>query len=116
MKPAVPLAWSVVGLSLCGLAAGLLLLPQRLLQRPMAEGVIAVHLEPGGRLRLWHQPITPAALRRFLAAAARRQPPPRLRLVTDPQLPWGEVRRAMASLDRGALPLELQLPAPASRR
>lgn len=116
MRWAVPLAWSMVGVSLCGLAAGLLLMPQRLLQRPMAEGVIAVHLEPQGRLRLWHQPITPVALSRLLAAAARRQPPPRLRLVPDPQLPWGEVRRAMALLDRGALPLELQLPAPVLRR
>ncbi len=116
MRWAIPLAWSAVGVSLCGLAAGLLLLPQRLLQRPMAEGVIAVHLESGGRLRLWHQPISAAALSRFLTAAARRQPPPRLRLVPDPQLPWGEVRRAMALLDRGALPLELQLPAPVLRR
>lgn len=116
MRWAVPLAWSVVGVSLCGLVAGLLLLPQRLLQRPMAEGVIAVHLEPGGRMRLWHQPITPAALSGFLAAAARRQPPPRLRLVPDPQLPWGEVRRAMALLDRASLPLELQLPAPVLHR
>ena len=109
MRWAVPLAWSVVGVSLCGLVAGLL-------QRPMAEGVIAVHLEPGGRMRLWHQPITPAALSGFLAAAARRQPPPRLRLVPDPQLPWGEVRRAMALLDRASLPLELQLPAPVLHR
>lgn len=112
----MPLAWSVLGVSLCGLAAALLLLPQRLLQRPMAEGVIVVHVEPGGRLRLWHQPVTPATLGRFLAAAARRQPPPRLRLVPDPQLPWGDVRQAMALLDRGALPLELQLPAPVLRR
>lgn len=113
MRWAAPLAWSGVGVSLCGLAAGLLLLPQRLLQRPMAEGVIAVQLEPDGGLRLWQQPITPAALSRFLAAAARRQPPPRLRLVPDPQLPWGEVRQALALFDRGALSVELQLPAPA---
>jgi hypothetical protein len=111
----LPLAWSVVAVSLCGFAAGLLLLPQRLLQRPLAEGVIAVHLEPGGGLRLWHQSITPADLATVLAAATRRQPPPRLRLVPDPQVPWIEVRRAMATFHRGALPLELQLPVPAGR-
>jgi len=115
MTRLLPLAWSVVGAALCGLAAALLLLPQHLLQRPAAEGVIAVQLEPGGGLRLWHQPITPESLMRLLAAASRRQPPPRLRLVPDPRLPWGELRRALATYDRGTLPLELQLPAPAAR-
>lgn len=115
MNAALPLAWSAVAVSLCGLAAGVLLLPQRLLQRPLAQGVIAVHLEPGGRLRLWHQPITPEALSTFLAAAARKQPPPHLRLVPDPQVPWAEVRRSVLLFHRGALPLELQLPVPAGR-
>jgi len=109
-------AWGGVAVALCGLAMGLLLLPQRLRQRPMAEGVIAVHLEPGGQLRLWHQPVSPEALSAVLAAAARRQPPPRLRLVPGPRVPWGEVRRALVHFDRGALPLELQLPAAATRR
>jgi hypothetical protein len=113
MTRLVPLAWSLVGVGLCAFAAGLLLLPQRLLQRPLAEGVIAVHLEPGGRLRLWHQPVTAEALATVLAAAARRQPPPPLRLVPDPQLSWAEVRSALVRFHHGALPLELQLPVPA---
>ena len=110
------LLWGLVAVGLCGFAAGLVLLPQRIRQRPLAEGVIAVHLEPGGQLRLFHQPIAPDALSGVLAAAARRRPLPPLRLVPHPQVPWGEVRRAVVMFDRGALPLELQLPAPAARR
>ncbi|MFM7514915.1 MAG: hypothetical protein ACKO3F_16480 [Cyanobium sp.] len=110
-----PLAWGGAGVGLCGLALGLLLLPQRLLQRPLAEGVLAVQLEPGGRLRLWHQPISAATLHGVLRAAARRSPPPRLRLVPSADLPWGELRRALQTFDRGLLPLELQLPAAARR-
>ena len=106
--------WSAVAVALCGLAAGVLLIPQRLAQRPMAHGVIAVHLEPGGGLRLWHQPITASALGGVLAAAARRQPPPTLRLVPDPQVPWVEVRQALVLFHRGTLPLELQLPVPSA--
>ena len=116
MTRVAALAWAAVAVALCGLTLGLLLLPQRLRQRPMSEGVIAVHLETGGRLRLWNQPVSSAALSTVLAAAARRRPLPRLRLVPDPQVPWGEVRRALVFLDRGALPLELQLPAPAAYR
>ena len=106
------LAWTGAGAALCGFTLGLLLLPQRLQQRPLAEGVVAVHLEPGGRLRLWHQPISAAALAEVLRAAARRRPPPRLRLVPSPAVPWGEVRRAVATVNQGVLPLELQLPVP----
>ena len=115
MTRLLPLAWSVVAVALCGLAAGLLLLPQRVLQRPLAEGVITVHLEPGGALRLWHQPTTPEALATVLAAAARRRPPPPLRLVPDPQLPWAEVRSALVRFHDGSLPLELQLPVSQAR-
>jgi hypothetical protein len=50
MNRLVPLVWSLVGVSLCAFTAGLLLLPQRLLQRPLAEGVIAVHLGPPGKV------------------------------------------------------------------
>lgn len=116
MNRLAALLWGAVAVSLCGFAAGLLLLPQRIRQRPLAGGVIAVHLEPGGHLRLLHQPIAPDALATFLVAAARRRPLPRLRLVPDPQVSWGEVRRALVMFERGALPLELQLPAPAARR
>jgi hypothetical protein len=106
------IGWGATALSLCGFGAGLLLLPQRLLQRPLAAGVIAVHLEPGGQLRLWQKPTAAAELEGVLEAAGRRRSPPRLRLVPDPRVPWGEVRQALVTLDRGVLPVELQLPAP----
>lgn len=109
------LACGGLATALCALASGLLLLPQRLAQRPLAQGVIAVQLAPDGGLRLWHQPISPGQLRSILAVAAQRRPPPRLRLVPDPRLPWGEVRRALALFHREPLSLELQLPPPAAR-
>ena len=107
------LATALLGLVLGGFALGLLLLPQRLLQRPLAEGVIALHIEPQGRLRVWNQPISLAALKTLLAAAARK-PGAKLRLVPSPQTPWGEVSRLVTLFERGDLPLELQLPVPAS--
>ena len=113
LLPLASLATALLGLSVGGFALGLLLLPQRLLQRPLAEGVIALHIEPQGRLRVWNQPISPAALKALLAAAARK-PGTKLRLVPSPQTPWGEVSRLATHFERGDLPLELQLPVPAS--
>jgi hypothetical protein len=115
-KSSLPLASLVtasLGLTVGGFALSLLLLPQKLLQRPLAEGVIALHIEPQGRLRVWNQPISLAALKPLLAAAARK-PGTKLRLVPSPQTPWGEVSRLAALFERGDLPLELQLPIPAS--
>jgi hypothetical protein len=111
--PLASLATALLGLSVGGFALGLLLLPQRLLQRPLAEGVIALHIEPQGRLRVWNQPISLAALKALLASAARK-PGTKLRLVPSPQTPWGEVSRLATHFERGDLPLELQLPVPAS--
>ena len=107
------LATALLGLAVGGFGLALLLLPQRLLQRPLAEGVIALHIEPQGRLRVWNQPISLAALKALLAAAARK-PGTKLRLVPSPQTPWGEVSRLAALFERGDLPVELQLPVPAS--
>jgi hypothetical protein len=107
------LATALLGLAVGGFGLALLLLPQRLLQRPLAEGVIALHIEPQGRLRVWNQPISLAALKALLAAAARK-PGTKLRLVPSPQTPWGEVSRLAAFFERGDLPVELQLPVPAS--
>ena len=111
--PLASLATALLGLSVGGFALSLLLLPQRLLQRPLAEGVIALHIEPQGRLRVWNQPISPAALKALLASAARK-PGTKLRLVPSPQTPWGEVSRLATHFKRGDLPIELQLPVPTS--
>ena len=106
------LAHAVLATALCGLALGLLLLPQRRLQRPLAQGVITVHLAADGDLRLWNQPVAPAELLRLLQAPSLRRRVMRLRLVPDPDTPWRDVRRLLSQLEPLPLSLELQLPAP----
>ena len=97
--------------ALCGVGLAVLLLPQRLQQQPMAQGVVSVHLAADGRLRLWNQPVASAELVRLLATPSVRRRLVRLRIVPDPDTPWGEVRRLLSQLDSLPLPLELQLPA-----
>lgn len=104
-------AHGVLATVLCGLAMGLLLLPQRWLQRPQSQGVISLHLAADGGLRLWNQPIAPGQLQRLLTAPNLRRPAVRLRIVPDPDTPWGDVRRLLNQLDPLPLTLELQLPA-----
>ena len=113
-QAAMALGISAMATALCGLGLGLLLLPQRLLQRPLQQGVVSLHLEPSGSLRLYNQPLRAAEGAWVLAAPRRRGA--RLRLIPDPATPWASVQRQALQLDRAALPLELQLPAPAGRR
>ena len=40
------LAWAGLATALCGLALGLLLLPQRLLQQPLHQGVVTLTWRP----------------------------------------------------------------------
>lgn len=105
-------AFGQMGLAtaLCGLAFGLLLLPQRLLQRPFGDGVVTLLHAPDGTLRLLNQPVTAAELRSLLAAAAMRRRVAVVRLVPDPATPWAEVRRLLSQLEPLPIPLELQLP------
>ncbi len=115
----LPLSWlDGLGLAGLGLALSLVLLalvtvPQRRAQRPGGEGVLALHLEADGALRLWNRRLSDDELSTLLRQAARRPgPPPRLRLIPAAAVPWGAVRErleALASHD-GALPVELQLP------
>jgi hypothetical protein len=107
-------AHGLLGSALCGLALGLLLLPQRWLQRPQAQGVISLHLAADGGLRLWNQPIASGELQRLLALPSLRRRAVRLRIVPDPDTPWGDVRRLLSQLDPLPLSLELQLPAPST--
>lgn len=88
----------------------IILVPQRLAQRPARQGVIVLHLDPQGRLRLWNQPISAAALMPVLQRAARDPRRPRLRLLPDPRVPWGQVQALANAFDHLSLPLELQLP------
>ena len=106
------LAHGVLATALCGLALGLVLIPQRFLQRPQAQGVISLHLAADGDLRLWNQPIASGELQRLLTAPRLRRRAVRLRIVPDPDTPWGDVRRLLDQLDPLPLTFELQLPAP----
>ena len=109
------LAHGLLATALCGLALGLVLLPQqRRLQRSLAEGVISLNVAADGPLRLLNQPIAAAELPGLLAEQVRRSRPVRLRLVPDPDTPWAEVRRLLSQLDSLPLFLEIQLPAPAA--
>ncbi len=105
-----------LGLALVAVALSLLLVavvvvPQRWAQRPGAGGVLALHLEADGGLRLWNRRLSEGEVDALLRAAARRPGTPlRLRLIPDPAVPWGAVRERMETLAVGDLPVELQLP------
>ena len=110
-QPAVEAA-SLGLLSAVLAAAGLMLvlIPQRIAQRPGRAGVIVVHLERTGGLRLWNQPIAEVTLFPLLWRASRNLRPLKLRLITDADVPWARVQ-AIASQARALpIPLELQLP------
>jgi biopolymer transport protein ExbD len=99
-------------LAAAGLA--LVLLPQRLAQRPAAQGVVALAVDGQGGLRVWNQSIRPQELPALLEQARRRQGgregTVRLRLVPDREVPWGTVQGLIGRLEGSGLPLELQLP------
>lgn len=105
------LAHGVLATALCGLGLGLLLLPQRRFQRPLAQGVIHVHLASDGGLRLLNQPLASAELLRLLNAPNLQRRAVRLRVVPDPDTPWGDVRHLLTQLEPLPFTLELQLPA-----
>lgn len=118
------LGLSLVAGSLSVVAAAVVVLPQRLAQRPGSAGVLAVHLDAAGTLRLWNRPITARELLEVLAQrgaeASRSAGVPRsgaapqgravVRLIPDPEVPWGIVQQAASGLEGTGLPLELQLP------
>jgi hypothetical protein len=105
------LAPGALGVALSFLLLGLVVLPQRRAQRPGSEGVVTLHLEADGGLRLWNRRVSETELNALLRDAARRPgPPPRLRLIPDAAVPWGAVRERLETLAEGDLPLELQLP------
>lgn len=118
------LALSLVSTTLAALAVAVVVLPQRLAQRPGSDGVIALHLDAAGTLRLWNRPVQVQELLELLARRTadhaggkghHKQGPlgessSVLRLIPDPGVPWGIVQQAAAGLDGAGLPLELQLP------
>ncbi len=104
------LALGLMGISLALLTLALSVVPQRLAQRPASAGVILLRLDSRGQLRLWNHAVAPQQLAAVLKRLAQQRSDLRLRLVSDPQVPWGAVQQLVARLDSGPLPLELQLP------
>ena len=104
------LGHGLLATGLAGVSLGMLLLAQRLVQRPLEQAVVSLHVGSGAQLRLWHRPIERRELAPFLRATARRHPGSRLRVIPDPQVQWGELRGLLRDLQGGPLPLDLQLP------
>ena len=105
---ALALGGMATGLALLTLA--LILVPQRLAQRPASTGIVSLHLAADGQLRLWNQPIPTAQLIGVLLRLEGGKARPTVRLVPDRDVPWGAVQQLMGRLGRTDLPLELQLP------
>ena len=108
-------ALDVVGLALVGAALGLLatavvVVPQRIAQRPAQRGILALNLDRTGQLRLWNRVVRAQEVAELLADAKAHQRQVVLRLIPDPAVPWGVARQAAAALETSGQPLELQLP------
>lgn len=108
--PIDALALGATTAALLLLALGLLVVPQRLAQRPASQGLIRLHLAADGQLRLWNQPIQADQVIPLLRRLGARSGLPTVRVVPDAGVPWGSVQRLMVRLGRTDLPLELQLP------
>jgi hypothetical protein len=107
---AIPFCQGLLATGLCGVALALLLLSQRLQQRPLQQGIVTLHVGAGNHVRLWNQPVRRQDIPLFLEAAARRRPDSRLRVIPAAQVTWGDLRELLQELQRGPLPVELQLP------
>jgi hypothetical protein len=90
---------------------------QTIARQPALRGVVTVHLSRTGALRLWNQPILPQDLPLLLQKAQARSTSEKsvvVRLIPDPQVPWGVIHRMLTRLqpnpqDRNWV-LQLQLP------
>ena len=97
---------------LAGVALALLFVPQRVAQREGSELILALRLEPGGRIWLWNQPIAAEGLPALLQEASSRNQELRLRLMPAPQVSWADVQDLVSQLKPAGLPIELHLPSP----
>ena len=80
----------------------------------VAAAGLALAVDAQGGLRVWNQPIQPQDLPSLMEQARRRhggrEGAVRLRLIPDPDVPWGTVQGLIGRLEGSGLPLELQLP------
>lgn len=110
-------ALALLSTTFTALALGAIMCAQRLSQQPAAEGVMTFHLGRHGELRLWNQPIRPQDLPDLLERAHSRSkgsPTVVVRLIPDPQVPWGVTQAVLKRLqpnppERSWI-LQLQLP------
>ena len=102
-RPLDALALGVLATALATAGLALLLIPQRIAQRPATTGVMTLRLDRNGQLWLWNQPIRAAELSELLRRAAQR--PVRLRLVPDGDVAWGSVQQLVSQLATTPLPL-----------
>jgi biopolymer transport protein ExbD len=106
------LGLALVGAGLTVLTTALVVVPQRIAQRPAQRGVLALYVDPAGQLRLWNRLVRAQEVAELLAASKDhpQQGQAVLRLIPDAAVPWGVVRQAAAALETSGAPLELQLP------
>jgi hypothetical protein len=109
----------LVSTTACAVTFLALLSAQIVARRPASEGVLVIHLNRRGELRLWNTPIRPEELPEALDRARERvrsslSKPLVVRLVPEPAVPWGGVQALLQRLRPPAAPpswtLELQLP------
>jgi hypothetical protein len=101
----------------CGMALMAIVCVQIVARRPAADGVLVVHLNQRGELRLWDQPIRAQDLPFALERARSRSTPGKpliVRLKPEPTVPWGMVTTMLGRLQppvrRPSWTLQLQLP------
>lgn len=122
-RPAVfSTALDALGLALVGMALPTFIVwamvcSQRWAQKPAFDGVMTFHLGRSGDLRLWNQPIrlqdVPSLLERA-HARGKGSVPMVVRLIPDPQVPWGVIHGMLSRLrpnpPQQSWILQLQLP------
>jgi biopolymer transport protein ExbD len=103
---------ALVGTGLAVLTTALVVVPQRIAQRPAQRGVLALYLDPAGQLRLWNRLVRAQEVVELVGTSKDHQQQGQavLRLVPDAAVPWGVVRQAAAALETSGVPMELQLP------
>jgi hypothetical protein len=115
-------ALTAIGLGLLSIAASsvallAILSAQIVAQRPGLQGVMVFHLSKRGELRVWNQPIRPQEVPGLLERAQARSGPVAplvVRLVPEPEVPWGVVHVMLQRLQplpqHRTTTLQLQLP------
>ena len=106
------LGLALVSAGLAVLTTALVVVPQRIAQRPAQRGVLALNLDPTGQLRLWNRQVRAQEVAELLGGSMDQPQKGQavLRLIPDPAVPWGVVRQVAAALETSGVPLELQLP------